>query len=289
MNDAVKTKFFESLKTSLIGCEGGNVNASLWFCGIEWGEWGESRNKDNIQNGLFQNQNKIPSVTNKWMENNNITLSNSFDSSIAKIVLSWKGKKWLNDDNSVNEKIISCYSIGEEAKLYRSDGDTFKLNLFPLAAKSVPTWTEEHYTKTGCFLKSEYYGKCIEHRFPQLLELKGVSTPKVIVCIGRGFINEYKYAFWGEYHVKDVEIKNVELNDIKIKNVELTREVTDKSNPKIQIQIHKHKDLQFPIIVETPFFGYYKYCVKDPLDFQAIGKYISDNLLKYPDVPVINP
>lgn len=29
--------FYSSLERSLIGCDGGNIRAPLWFSGIEWG------------------------------------------------------------------------------------------------------------------------------------------------------------------------------------------------------------------------------------------------------------
>ncbi|MBK9249009.1 MAG: hypothetical protein IPM69_13065 [Ignavibacteria bacterium] len=146
---------------------------------------------------------------------------------------------------------------------YVQDAPVFKLNLFPLPAVDVSSWNESNKLMTGCVLKSEYYGRCVGHRFPLFRELIVHFAPNVIVCIGREFINEFKFAFWGDIEV-DVPVLSEQLRP-------------DEIYPQI------HRKQGFPTIIETPFFGWRKFQLNLDSDAKLLGEEIGKKLLKYLD------
>ncbi|MFN8360312.1 MAG: hypothetical protein U0264_10395 [Candidatus Kapaibacterium sp.] len=246
-----KMQFFKYLENSILDIDGGNIRAKLWFCGIEPGipiNFSEEYFKkeilskktiysvDDFRDESFQ----VPYYT------GNI-YGYPFDKKVGKVLKGWIGIDYIDS--------------------YEQNAPVFKLNLFPLPAAHISSWNEFNKKMSGCTLKSEYYGRCISHRFPLLRELVINYDPTVIVCIGRGFIKEFKFAFWGDTEV-DVPGMPKQLR-----------------NNEIYPQIHVHRKQGFPTIIETPFFGWRKFQLNLDCDAILLGEYIGKQLLEYPDKP----
>ena len=125
---------------SLSGCDGGNLNAPYWICGIEWGaktdeikeplvpvrvtdkpSWNKARDEDKPGNGEASFEER--STT--W----------AYHQKVAKLLLS------INDlQNGIDKTKIDLraelYKEYMRTKLYNSDpsGKTFKMNLYPFCS-----------------------------------------------------------------------------------------------------------------------------------------------------------
>jgi hypothetical protein len=243
-----KMQFFKYLENSILDIDGGNIRAKLWFCGIEPGmaeNYSENYLKD------LQKKETVYTVDDFRNEQFHVPYYTEniskfqFDKKVKQVITGWMGSEYNGS--------------------YEQDSPVFKLNLFPLPASEVSSWNEFNKLMTGCVLKSEYYGRCIGHRFPLFRELVIRYDPIVIVCIGKGFISEFKFAFWGD-HKEDVPIENRQLRQ-------------DEPYP----QIHIHRKQGYPTIIETPFFGWRKFQLNLESDAILLGEYIGKELLEYSD------
>lgn len=175
-----------------------------------------------------------------------------FDAKIKAVISGWAGEN---------------YTLN-----YNQDAPVFKLNLFPLNAARVSYWSVDHKNITGCTLKSEYYGRCIAHRFQLIRELTIKGDPNVIVCIGRDHINEFIYAFWGEEGFWEED------------GTKVVHQTTHRLPSGLELQVYQRAG--YPTLIGTPFFGYYKYCIKSPEDLFEIGNFIKNYFLHFPDKPI---
>jgi len=242
---------------------GGNINSKLWFCGIEWTDWIDWTNLEvayKIQSELFPNKGhfikykdkevEIPFVTEEWEKKNPLRKS-QFDQKIAKILLSYLGKHW----DKRNKYNFEHYHNYMQNRLYRIDGDIFKLNLYPLDKQKLSTWDVKMSQRTGCITAFEYYAKCIEYRFPLIKSLTDKYSPDVVVCIGNEHMNEYIAAFWGREILRD---KNGDYSEI------VPTEKFPLSN-NLSVSVYSTKT---PILIGLPFLG--RQLLSD-VDMIAIG------------------
>lgn len=243
-------EFFNTLGSNILDLDGGNIEAKLWFCGIE-------PNIEVHENYVNEYQKKATQYFKNDFRIENFPIP-YYESDIS---------KWSVD--SKIKTVISSWCGFDYQSNYNQDAPVFKLNLFPLPAPNVPSWNHFHKKITGCTLKSEYYGRCIGQRFPLLRELVLKYDPKVIVCIGREFINEFIYAFWGDNNF-DKTSKSIPIRP-------------NERHP----QIHIHTKDGFPTLIETPFFGWKRFEIKKHDDLEVIGDYIRKYLLKYPNITVM--
>tara|TARA_R110002124_G_scaffold267375_1_gene434587 strand:+ start:3604 stop:4251 length:648 start_codon:yes stop_codon:yes gene_type:complete len=112
-----------------------------------------------------------------------------------------------------------CYKEYMREKYCEADLNEFKVNLFPLPAPQIDKWSTEHIDLTETRIKYHYQTYCAQYRFKLLNALVNEFKPKVIVCFGRGYIEEFKLAFWGEgspASLTEIEIKISELNIISV-------------------------------------------------------------------------
>ena len=204
----MNSEYINRLGTELSGMDGGNINAKLWFCGLEWGgtpnlEGNEEKLPTYKSQGI---SNAIPCVDSNWVERVRSTdkkvTKPQFDQKIAKIILSWMGKQWQNPKDKATYYHYHTYM---ENRLHFQDGDIFKLNLYPEAKSSFWDWIEANMSqRTGCITPFEFYAKCMEYRFPMIKNLVDKCSPDVVVCIGKEHMNEYIAAFWGREVLRDV-------------------------------------------------------------------------------------
>ncbi len=239
----MKLDFIKEISTELIGIDGGNINSKLWFCGIEWIPF---KLKDYPQ---FSHKMKGIEIPYSHID----VRGWSFDRNIGTIVSGWNNTDGQNFNYDKNEKNI------------------FKLNLFPLKAENTLDWSDCNFTRTGCALKSEYYGKCVKYRFPLLHKLVTTFEPRVIVCLGREFIKEFIYAFWRLQNAID----NVKISKYK-KDFKDSRVKYNSISNKIHVYQNEDND-KLPVIIGLPFFGPY---LNSHKDMKKIGNYIAEF---YPD------
>ncbi len=189
------SKSFEAWAKSFSGCDGGNLNGSIWFSGIEYGG---SKLSDFIP------------------------LEDPIDMSDEDV-----RKNYFN--YQYDRKVMKLYSsiIGRSAGDYRevfhftnafkNDSDVFKMNIYPLAFKNdwKGNWTKELYEKTGFISKTHYQSWCQLERFPIIKNWVRNYQPKIIIATGLTYSLEYRMAFCGieaafkEPSSKDVQGKKI--------------------------------------------------------------------------------
>ena len=165
--------------------DGGNIKAPLWFCGIEWSSNGEAITDKITRDTYLVDELSVPYLSSKWKEAHSQYLKWQFDQKLSKIIceaIDYQGdyKSYLNS-NFCDQK-----------------SNEFKLNLFPLAATDIKEWNEEHIRITGHRIKYHYMYQCAFSRFILFYRLVNLYHPKVIVCFGRTFLEEYFMAFMGD-------------------------------------------------------------------------------------------
>ncbi len=298
--EEIKAAFINKISSELIGMCGGNIKSNLWFCGIEWGNWKfEKKQKhekyddflDECQNCLLseslnpstQDQLvKIPSISASGLKYDNshkiIDLSvYNFDKTIAKIALSYldKGKEWCpeinepksKDDQEIwakNNHLLNKYM---QNTLYQNvKNGIFKLNLYPLSCRSADIWEQNHKVKTGFEEKKEYKVQCKVHRFKLFRDLVVENHPKVIVCIGKSYLEDFLLAFWG---------KDVYRVDEKITRKIYEKDVIQLKASSLQISIYRKENE--PTLVVLPFFSTRDKCLSKDEDLKEIGDYIRHN------------
>lgn len=174
--------FYNKIQSSLIGMDGGNIHASVWFCGIEWGTDEEKVIDYTTRDTYTENGLEIPYLSSQWKQNHPRLLNWQFDQKLAKIMC-----EVTQETNGYKEYLKTKYCD--------KNGNEFKLNLFPLPARNVEEWTQDHIKITGDCIKYHYYTHCAETRFKAFNKMINVYQPKVVVCFGSKFSEEYKLAF----------------------------------------------------------------------------------------------
>ncbi len=176
---------FKEWACSLSGCDGGNLDADTWLCGIEWGggSYGDGiyykeylpkeipKGKVNLEKSLFD-----------WKDSITYTYGRSF----AKLFAAIK-----HEDIDNYKDLVSNKWDGSEL---------FKLNLYPIAFDStsenlwqkyglnrITGFDEKHLFQTWCFL----------NRFPVFSELREAKKPKLIICTGVSYLRDFFMCFGG--------------------------------------------------------------------------------------------
>lgn len=170
---------------SLSGCDGGNIDANIWLCGIEWG--GGSRG-NYYEKDLPQeiNQGEVVSNVNKYDWKDSITYP--YGLSFAKLYTAIKGGK-VEDYKKVGNL------SGEEL---------FKLNLYPIAFDSTDhkLWHEYKLDEiTGFENKYLFNTWCFFNRFPAFSDLRKKHKPKLIIGTGIDYLRDFLMFFGGSENI----------------------------------------------------------------------------------------
>ena len=175
---------FKKWACSLSGCDGGNVNAKTWLCGIEWGggsgdegEYYESL-KGQIRTGVHPGNDNLYN----WEE----SLTYPFGRSFSKLYAAMKGEEVKNYKHFSKE--------------VWSDSEVFKLNLYPIAFDSTDPqlWHDNKMPEiTGFAEKYLYQTWCAFNRFPAFARLRAVHNPDLIVCTGVSYLRDFLMCFGG--------------------------------------------------------------------------------------------
>jgi hypothetical protein len=181
------------------GINGGNPQGDLWFCGIEFGLHRDHRPsvalddqaEDRVQRGC-----SLPAWTDTYLEvvrgahGSAWTPVDSlpFMQKMARIVLGWHGEE--SPDLGDVKKYV-------RTKLSRPGGETFQLNLYPVAVNSAAdnAFDGDCEQVIGLPNKRAYRLWCRDNRFPRLGELVRRYQPRVLVAVGSTFEEDYRLAF----------------------------------------------------------------------------------------------
>nr|WP_315059309.1 hypothetical protein [uncultured Campylobacter sp.] len=176
---------FEKWALGFSGCDGGDIGSaqspSIWLCGLEWG--GGFKPEELADE--FKDDVSEPSVGYKSHERN---LAYQYNIKAIKLLCALNG---ASDHVKFNET-VKPFTQG--AKGY------FKLNLYPLAFKNTShsLWSEGFAKATGIENKSEYIRWIEQNRFPKLRAWAKERKPRLIICVGISYKNEFIAAFGGE-------------------------------------------------------------------------------------------
>ncbi|MDP3282427.1 MAG: hypothetical protein Q8M57_15545 [Nitrosomonas sp.] len=174
---------FKEWAFSLSGCDGGNIDADTWLCGIEWGGgskgdyYTETLPKE-IENGACTPKQNIYD----WKD----SITYPFGRSFAKLYSAIDGENVENYSKFVSKKW---------------DGsEIFKLNLYPIAFDSTDSalWHTHRLKRiTGFDEKHLFQTWCFINRFPYFSELRKEKHPKLIVCTGVSYLRDFFIFFGG--------------------------------------------------------------------------------------------
>lgn len=177
----------DSYFASFVGMEGGNPQASVWFCDRSPHPWLEPisrplapRMEPLAWDAAFRAKHR--GDMGRWLQHQRI----------ARIMAAARAE-------ALGER------VGDEAwkpyfweRLYAPDGAEFKLNLFPLPAQldGLTPWSKVFRGQPELVPKDRYLELCRRGaRFRMLNKLCARWRPKVVVCLGYRHANDYMQAF----------------------------------------------------------------------------------------------
>lgn len=180
---------FRKWACSFSGCDGGNVDAETWLCGIEWGGGSVEGYYDNslpkeISEGHFD----VPLDKFDWKE----SIAHRYGISFAKLYMAIQGGE-----------------VTEYPKVAELNGkELFKLNLYPVAFDSTnhKLWHEHKLDRiTGFESKYLFNIWCFFNRFPHFASLREKHKPKLIICTGIDYVKDFLMFFGGGSSVEKLQ------------------------------------------------------------------------------------
>lgn len=243
--------FLKTLETDLIGCDGGDITGSVWFCGLEWATFGGEqivatfgdRPTYEIDDGLV-----VPCLNQDWVDGHPEFLAWQFDQKIAKIMMTINGEVFGGIED-VRKYMRNSY--------LRRESGFFKLNLYPLAAKDMQEWNERHVEITACETKVDYQRHCAGRRFDLIRRLVQRHKPKTILGLGATYLDQFKVAFWGA-------------GEIACESDGFGKKY---KNDKHQFQVLSPKNKALPTLIVSPFLGRN---IQSNETLRSLGKKIKD-------------
>lgn len=172
----IATEDFTKWAMGFSGCDGGNINGTIWFCGIEFGG-------NETEDKFAFNNISEPYLTDEQRKQ---FLSYRYNINLAKLYAA-----------VIGEEVMNYYQIALRDKLFDRNSCTFKINLYPISFHhdSDDLWQEWLYRKTGLPTKSIYRAWCQINRFPKMREWIIKYLPKLIIATGSTYHNEFIMAF----------------------------------------------------------------------------------------------
>jgi hypothetical protein len=192
---------FQKWSLEFSGCDGGDIgskeNKAVWICGIEWG--GGHTPKSLLEH-MSQDLSTPPKGYESWKEN----LSYIFNWQIIKLL------------SAINDGKVEDYKkfAEKERPFVKNSKGYFKMNLYPIGFKNTNNnrWKKEFSEITGFSSKEDYKNWCKEKRIPKLKEWALQYEPKLIICLGKTYLEDFKNAFLdnnSKIHKKTIEDKEL--------------------------------------------------------------------------------
>ena len=178
------TQQFKDMALSFNGCDGGNLDSSIWTCGLEWGEGYEN---NEIPEDIFK---AFPAGA--WDTGKETVLGNlegqrnQYNQKLAwffSYLLGWNIEDYKNE--AVKNGLLCQNRIG------------FKMNAFPISFKDRDSvsWSEQTKIQTGLSDFDEYREWCIENRGTYFYDHIKTHSPKIVLCTGNGSLSEFMRFF----------------------------------------------------------------------------------------------
>ena len=167
------TEKFKNMALSFAGCDGGNLQSEVWFCGMEWG--GTQNNDEKIASD-FDAQPEPTSWQDKDFKG---SWSAQYNQKICWFLHYFYDLYW---EKMSYQQFVETYKI-----MYRKpDGCGFKMNMFPIRFKGRKDvkWDELLGKATGFDSFHAYREWCVTHRGEFFREQMRKNQPKLVMCTG---------------------------------------------------------------------------------------------------------
>lgn len=174
---------FQEWACSLSGCDGGNIHADVWLCGIEWGGASQSNYYERLSSEIQMGAVASETEAFNWAE----SVTYSYGRNFAKLFCAMNGGK-VED---FKEKIHTQQWDGSEL---------FKLNLYPIAFDSTDhnLWHQHDLHKiTGFQEKFLFQTWCSMNRFPAFSKLMEKHAPRIVIGTGVSYLRDFFTCFGG--------------------------------------------------------------------------------------------
>lgn len=171
------------------GCDGGEIgspeNPSIWVCGIEWA--GEHKVED-LKRDVVTKLATASAGYEKWED-------------LVCFPYGIITSKLLAAVNGFNVEEYRQFAEQHQPFVIGSPSRYFQLNLFPIGFKntSPELWKKEYSEVTGFEDKREYERYCRKHRFNTMNKWVETFQPKLIICFGKSFEDDFNLAFSDGY------------------------------------------------------------------------------------------
>ncbi|MDF1822273.1 MAG: hypothetical protein P1U64_11895 [Alcanivoracaceae bacterium] len=175
---------FEKWGLGYSGCDGGDIGSpsapSTWVCGIEWGG---GHTPELLRTHMAENVESPPKGYDSWEEN-------------TAYIFNWQVMKILA---AINGGTVSEYSgfAKQEKPFVDGSNGYFKMNLYPIGFKDTKNdrWHDDFSGITGFQSKADYLSWCSESRFPEMRKWAAKFKPKLVLCLGKTYLDDFKAAF----------------------------------------------------------------------------------------------
>jgi hypothetical protein len=176
---------FEKWGLTFSGCDGGDIgtpeNPSTWVCGIEWGA---GQDPESLRSDISNTSQSPPPGYENWSEN----IEYIFNRQAMKLLSAVNGGNV--SDYKEFARNIQPFVVGKASY--------FKMNLYPISFKDTghDKWEEEFSTISGFEKKADYLQWCAEKRFPVLRGWVSRFKPKLIICFGKTYADDFAISFY---------------------------------------------------------------------------------------------
>lgn len=186
---------FDKWATGFSGCDGGDIgspqNPSVWFCGIEWGG-GHPADEEKLRD-IFSEDVRMPAEG--YTDDDDDDGEPAWKHNIA-YIFNWQAMKLLA---AINGEHVSIYkSFAEKLKPFvKNESGYYKMNLYPFAFRNTShqLWQEGFAKATGIQSKQDYLDWIRAHRLPVMKTWAVTYAPRLILCTGITYLNDFRSAF----------------------------------------------------------------------------------------------
>lgn len=191
---------------SFAGCDGGDIGSpertAIWICGIEWG--GTNANLESVKKYIQSQEWKTIQGANTYEEH----LAYPYGKVMAKLLSAIKGG---------NYSVENYIQFAQTHQLFvkNQQNGYFKMNLYPLWFRNTdPTlWDPKLVDLLNFSNKNEYIRWCRRYRFLELNRWMQDYQPKLIICFGTSYEDDFNIAFSDGYKAFNEEI----IDSLKLK------------------------------------------------------------------------
>lgn len=185
---------FKKWAESYANHDGGNLDAPVWFVGIEPGVGANERKspRDEFIGPVF------PMHFLDYEDPNSpvppLPSERGFNLSLLKLFMAMMDEVSICDE-LLPEAVRRCAKV---QRFCAKDGPVLKLNLFPFPFRSDANhwWNNGGYSDaTGLAKKDDYKKWCTENRFSILQSILTPDKARLIICIGKGNADYFRSAF----------------------------------------------------------------------------------------------